>query len=95
VLEVIQGKLVVSNRKKKDIVADLVKGKYLPIPVNKGARPKIAGALDENESAEDDDSEEEEGAKAKISDFDYLLSMPILNLTMEKVTPTQIIRTAN
>ena len=66
--------LVVSNRKKTDIIADLRKYKFRPFPKT---RAKTSG---ETEPAEEDD--EEDGTQA---DFDYLLGMAIWSLTKEKV----------
>lgn len=62
VKEIISGTLIVSNRKKTDLLADLKSRKYDPIYKN-------------------DDQEE----KASDHGYDYLLSMPIWNLTMEKI----------
>ena len=79
--EFIEGKLVVAGRKKQELVADLIKRKYTPMPraTNKAA-PKVAGNVDDEEVGE---SAEE--AISGAADFHYLLSMPIDNLTMEKV----------
>ncbi|KAJ3273863.1 DNA topoisomerase 2 [Terramyces sp. JEL0728] len=67
VLEIIDGKLIVQNRKKADLLAELRAKKYDPI-FRKGS----------NVSEEDEDNSSGHG-------YDYLLSMPIWNLTMEKV----------
>ncbi|KAI9500924.1 DNA topoisomerase [Coemansia spiralis] len=79
VLEIIQKKLEVNNRKRKDLVKDLIGRNYTPIP--KKIKPAIAGDPDSEKAAEEAAAEEEQEG----SDFDYLLSMPIWNLTMEKV----------
>ncbi|KAJ2059245.1 DNA topoisomerase 2, partial [Coemansia sp. S2] len=76
VMEIIQKKLTVNNRKRKDIIQDLRDRKYEPMP--KKVRPVVAGDPDTEQAAEAEDSGE-------VSDYDYLLSMPIWNLTMEKV----------
>lgn len=76
---IIDKKLNVSNRRKADIVADLRKHQFRAFPKNKSA--KEAG---ENEdAAEDDDEGKVEGEM--LSDFDYLLGMPIWSLTKEKI----------
>lgn len=72
---IVNKELVVSNRKKSDIVADLRKHKFRPFPKTSG---KTSG---ETEPAEEED-DEEEGTQA---DFDYLLGMAIWSLTKEKV----------
>ncbi|KAK0553943.1 DNA topoisomerase 2 [Tilletia horrida] len=74
---IIDRELVVSNRKRKDIVADLRKHKFRPFP--KKAAPVVAGDADQNVEPE----EQEE--ITSDNDYDYLLSMAIYNLTKEKV----------
>ncbi|OBZ80095.1 DNA topoisomerase 2 [Grifola frondosa] len=71
---IVDKELVVSNRKKTDIVAELRKKQFRPFP--KVAKAKAMG---EDEPAVDD---EEEGT---ASDFDYLLGMQIWSLTKEKI----------
>lgn len=66
--------LVVSNRKKVDIVADLRRHKFRPFPKTS------AKTSQETEPAEEEN--EEEGTQ---TDFDYLLGMAIWSLTKEKV----------
>ena len=66
--------LVVSIRKKIDIVADLRRHKFRPFSKTSA---KTSG---EREPVEEED--EEEGTQ---TDFDYLLGMPIWSLTKEKV----------
>ncbi|KAI3643553.1 hypothetical protein MP228_013108 [Amoeboaphelidium protococcarum] len=75
IMEIIQGKLVVQNRKKNDIIAELQKRDYKPMPKT-GKK-----AADDNA----DDSEDESGPSMAGS-YDYLLSMAIWSLTAEKVT---------
>ncbi|ORX81622.1 type II DNA topoisomerase [Basidiobolus meristosporus CBS 931.73] len=70
ILEIIEGKLVVQNRKKNDILKDLKTRGYAPFFKN---AEKAAN------------TEEEDGEPEKDHGFDYLLSMPIWNLTTEKV----------
>ncbi|KAJ2525125.1 DNA topoisomerase 2 [Coemansia sp. RSA 2049] len=82
VLEIIQKKLVVSNRKRKDLVKELKDRNYTPIP--KKAQTVVAGDPESEKAAEAEAEAEEQGQDVG-SDFDYLLSMPIWNLTMEKV----------
>ncbi|PVU94194.1 hypothetical protein BB561_002739 [Smittium simulii] len=92
VLEIIQKKLIVQNRKKKDIVLDLVQRGYKKIAKNKAGNKKKKGvgnmegySEDENSSsAEQSEDEQDTSDGVNASDFDYLLSMPIWNLTYEK-----------
>ncbi|SRR5216684_540694 len=77
---IISKELVVSNRKKADIVEDLRQKKFRPFP--KVAKGKAAG---ETEEAEDANDEAEEAATGTSTDYDYLLSMAIWSLTKERV----------
>ncbi|KAJ1936292.1 DNA topoisomerase 2, partial [Linderina pennispora] len=76
VLEIIQKKLAINNRKRADIIKDLRDRDYTPIP--KEVKVRVAGDLDSEEAAD-------RAASEDSSDYDYLLSMPIWNLTLEKV----------
>jgi len=84
VLMIIEKKLVVSNRKKADIVAELRKLEFRPFPVK--PKPKTAGDPDQ---ADEEGAEEEEvadlSAAGTAGDFDYLLGMAISRLTAEQV----------
>lgn len=71
--------LVVSGRKKVDIVAELRKRDFRPFP--KVAKAKAAG---ETEEVVEEEDEEEDDSKG-IHDYDYLLNMAISSLTKEKV----------
>ena len=73
---IISRQLVVSNRKRADIVADLRKNEFRPFP--KQGKASIAA------EPEDDEAVDEEDVSAD-SDYDYLLNMAIYNLTKEKV----------
>ncbi len=74
---IIDKKLVVSNRRKADIVADLRKHDFKPIP-------KVTKAKDLDEG-ENQDEDQDEGAAGSDSDYDYLLGMAIWSLTKEKI----------
>ena len=73
VTEIISGKLIIQNRKKKDLMNELVERNYDPIPKKK--------AVSNNDAEE----EEEDSSDPSQGSFDYLLSMPLWNLTWEKV----------
>lgn len=72
---IINKQLVVNNRKRVDLVAELRSKDFRPFP--KQGKAKVAA------EADDDDIEEDDAGAD--SDFDYLLSMAIWNLTKEKV----------
>jgi DNA topoisomerase II len=77
---IIDGKLVVSKKKKMVLVQELRKFNFKPFP--KVADAKKAG---ETDPTVDEHSDEEAEAEAGASDYDYLLGMPIWSLTEERV----------
>ncbi|XP_043215236.1 DNA topoisomerase 2-alpha-like isoform X2 [Amphibalanus amphitrite] len=82
ILEKCDNKLTIENKKKKDMIAELVKRGYDSDPVKawKVAQQQL---LDE-EAADSQDSQEEEAAAPGAPDFDYLLGMNMWMLTKEK-----------
>ena len=84
VTEIIEGKLVVQNRKKVQILEELKSRDYTPIYKNKknGSQPTTPTVTEINEEGEADD--DEQGDKSDHG-YDYLLTMPIWSLTWEKV----------
>ncbi|KAF8060944.1 DNA topoisomerase II [Lyophyllum atratum] len=87
---IVDKQLIVSNRKKADIVVDLRKHEFRPFP--KAANAKKAGETEDAQEDEDDDDDEEASGGAgkgkaggESSDYDYLLGMAIWSLTKEKI----------
>ena len=81
ILAVIAGKLVVSNRKKTELLSEL-KATGFKVFVDKKGAKKVEEGGDEEDEEEDD----HESSAADLSrGYDYLLSMKIWSLTMEKV----------
>ncbi|KIJ32068.1 hypothetical protein M422DRAFT_185076 [Sphaerobolus stellatus SS14] len=79
---IIKKELVVSGRKKADIVAELRKKDFKPFPkVLKKKTPAELAEANEEDGGDDDD----EAVGSANSDFDYLLGMAICSLTREKV----------
>ena len=76
IMAVVEGKLVIAKRKKDEIIADLTRLKFTPLPT------KAANGTRKAEPTEDDD---EESADTAPVSFNYLLSMPLWSLTHEKV----------
>lgn len=78
VQEIIDGKLIVQNKKKADIVKDLAARGFAPF-----ASGKTAG----KEAGEESDAEGTEVAVDTLptKNYDYLLTMPIYSLTREKI----------
>eukprot|EP00960_Hanusia_phi_P003893 114767-Hanusia_phi.AAC.1 len=83
--EVIAGTLKVSNRKKAEIVQDLTARGYTPI--HKEGKKKAAEG-EETQEPEGEGEGEQEG-KGSSGGYDYLLNMPILSLTLERVKHLQ------
>ena len=83
ILAVIQGELVVSNRKKSDILEELQEEGYQTFfPVKKNAQAGGDAVADNEEGEESPD----EAEPLKLDrGYDYLLSMKLWSLTMEKV----------
>ncbi|EIW65215.1 type II DNA topoisomerase [Trametes versicolor FP-101664 SS1] len=75
---IIDKELIVNNRKKADIVAELRKKQFRPFP--KVAKAKVHGEIED--VVEDEDGSDFEG---NVTDYDYLLGMAIWSLTKEKI----------
>jgi DNA topoisomerase-2 len=80
---IVEKQLTVSNRKKADIVVDLRKHKFRAFP--KASKAKASGE-DGGEGEEEEEEEEEAEVSTDQNDYDYLLGMPIWNLTREKAS---------
>jgi DNA topoisomerase-2 len=85
--EVIAGTLKISNRKKVDIVEDLKKRGYAPMI--KESKKKAAGDIQSAEQEAQQEVDDEE-AKTGITAYDYLLNMPLMSLTLERVNNLQV-----
>ena len=81
IVENIEKKMTVMNRKKKDVIQTLVDRKYDSDPV-KAWKVKIA--RESGIEIDDDEGPAEDTAEDPKADFDYLLKMPIYNLTFEQ-----------
>lgn len=87
ILGVVSGEIIVSNRKKADLLMELQQKGFTPMPRNgKSAEPQVAGATDDNSEEQETGSEpvSVEGAR-RGGDYEYLLSMSIGTLTVESV----------
>ena len=91
IVEKIEGKIKVENLKKVDICKILRERNYNPDPVLRWKEKITLEKGYENDSANSAAAEEEAAAvngevpeTKSTKDFDYLLGMPIWNLTMEK-----------
>ncbi|KAJ3180736.1 DNA topoisomerase 2 [Geranomyces variabilis] len=81
VTEIIEGKLVVQNKKKAVLLQELHTRKYLAVVEQK----KKTSKKDKDAPEEDADADDDDTAGAAGGGYDYLLKMPIWNLTMEKI----------
>eukprot|EP00798_Chlamydomonas_sp_ICE-L_P004493 gene4493-14649_t len=81
---VISGTLKINNRKKKDIEADLAAQGFDKMASAK-AKTKAASSGAAEIEGGGDDAEEAAATAAANASYDYLLSMPIYSLTLEKV----------
>ncbi|KAF2145209.1 uncharacterized protein K452DRAFT_284608 [Aplosporella prunicola CBS 121167] len=75
---IIDGKLVVSRKKKAALVAELKEKGFTPIP-------KVSDAKKQGETEEVVEEEESEDDEPGANDYDYLLGMAIWSLTVERV----------
>lgn len=75
---IIKKELVVSGRKKADIISDLRQMDFKPIP----KVVKVKAPADFEDVPEEEEEADHSGAN---TDYDYLLGMAIWNLTQEKV----------
>nr|XP_009499960.1 PREDICTED: DNA topoisomerase 2-alpha [Phalacrocorax carbo] len=80
ILEKIDGKIVIENKPKKELIQVLIQRGYEsdPVKVWKESQNK------EEEEEEEEEESEKESAAATGPDFNYLLNMPLWYLTKEK-----------
>ncbi|KAL4389850.1 hypothetical protein HN51_010797 [Arachis hypogaea] len=84
ILGVVNGEIIVSNRRKADLLIELKQKGFTPMPrKGKSAEPQVAGDNDDNPEEQETESVNVEGAR--VGDYEYLLSMPIGTLTLESV----------
>ncbi|KIH91814.1 DNA topoisomerase II [Sporothrix brasiliensis 5110] len=79
--EIMEGKLVVSKKKKAIVVQELRERKYDAFPKDNGDA-KGAKSKDDEDNVEEEE-EEDDGGSAR--DYDYLLSMAIWSFTQERL----------
>ncbi|KAJ4969606.1 hypothetical protein NE237_002705 [Protea cynaroides] len=85
ILGVVNGEIIVNNRKRIDLFHELHKKGFTPFPKKgKGVEVAVAGTTEVPE--ENEENSEIVGTKGvRASDYEYLLSMSIGTLTLEKV----------
>jgi DNA topoisomerase II len=75
---IIDGKLVISKKKKAALVAELQALKFEPFPKTTDSSKRVEDVGDDEEDGNDDVS-------VQASAYDYLLGMPLWSLTQERV----------
>ncbi|CAN8306356.1 unnamed protein product [Cochlearia groenlandica] len=86
ILGVVSGEIKVSNRKKADIVQELRQKGFTPFPKKgKPVEAAVAGATVDAAEEPEESSVATETSFVLGSDYDYLLSLAISSLTLEKV----------
>lgn len=85
IIAVVNGEIIVSNRKRADLFVELQRKGFTPFPKKtKAVEPEVAGANDEAEETEENSPAVSKNG-VQISDYEYLLAMAIGTLTIEKV----------
>merc|ERR1711994_1239395 len=84
ILAVISGELEIRNRPKVDILNQLANDGYTMFPKEKKKGKSVIEEEEEEEEEEEDANDGSNIAKM-VAGYNYLLSMPIWNLTLEKV----------
>uniref|UniRef100_A0A2P2I0M0 DNA topoisomerase 2 n=1 Tax=Hirondellea gigas TaxID=1518452 RepID=A0A2P2I0M0_9CRUS len=78
------GKLVIENKKRKDMIAEMVSKGYDSDPIKAWKNIQDREAALEDEEDVDSDTESDSGPTDSSQDFDYLLGMPMWALTKER-----------
>ncbi|CAA0808911.1 DNA topoisomerase 2 [Striga hermonthica] len=82
---VVDGSIIVSNKKRADLFLELKQKGFTPFPKNKGvAEISVAGAANDTEEGEES-SDVAIAPGVSAGDYDYLLSLAIGTLTAEKL----------
>ncbi|KAF6168380.1 hypothetical protein GIB67_018220 [Kingdonia uniflora] len=86
ILGVVKGDIIVSNRKRAELFLELKQKGFTPIPKKtKNVEAVVAGETEGEENEEHSDVAAVGNKSVKASDYEYLLSMAIGSLTLEKV----------
>mgnify|MGYP004710093905 CR=1 FL=1 len=84
ILAVVEGSIIVSNRKRADLFLELKEKGFTPFPKKKSVEAAVAGSIEDAEETEES-SEVATSKGVRASDYEYLISMAIGSLTLEKV----------
>jgi len=83
IIMVVKGELELRKRKKADLLKELRDRKFTPW--SELEDPGSGVPTDKKKEEDEEEAAADEGAEEKKSDYDYLLGMPLWNLTQEKV----------
>ncbi len=93
ILMIIANKIEIRNKRKKALMEELLANGFKPMSeMQKGNLGTLPGEDKEGGNDDEDGSKEEEeeaSGALKADDFNYLLGMPLWNLTQEKVLHTE------
>merc|ERR1712025_1111676 len=85
ILEKCDGTLKIENKKKKVMIDELQRRGYDSDPVKAWKKSLAVESTEDSQDGEESEAESQETvADSKGPDFDYLLGMPMWNLTQEK-----------
>ena len=85
ILGVVRGEIIVNNRKRADLFLELHQRGFTPFPKKSKTNDiAVAGVTDDTEEAEENTDVVIKGG-VRATDYEYLLSMAIGTLTLEKV----------
>ncbi|RKO97640.1 hypothetical protein CXG81DRAFT_11420, partial [Caulochytrium protostelioides] len=85
--EILSGELVIQKKKRVDVVVLLKARDYMPIITTKAKAVREAASIDEPPPPEDGDEPAADAANDPqgAGGYDYLLSMPMYSLTLERI----------
>jgi hypothetical protein len=84
IIDVISGNIQIMNKKLTDIAKKLIELKYPRINTDTAANIVVAGNIDNDASIDGSDSSDGIDGNKDIKDFNYLLKMPISQLTYDR-----------
>jgi len=91
ILGVVNGEIIVINRKKAELLIELKQKGFTPmLRKGKSGEPPVVGANDDSSEGQEDDEQESVSRPVSVEGatwggYEYLLSLPIGTLTLESV----------
>ena len=84
IIDVIAGNIQIMNKKLTDIAKRLIELKYPRINTDTAANIVVAGNIDKDDADDTSDASDANDGNKDIKDFNYLLKMPISQLTYDR-----------